>query len=109
MNESLHTMAVAILAKMDSLAPAVEEVPALLRETKSAHLRYRQALSQSNGTAARLALADAANAGARAELLDSDHLDPAWHDSASTHSGHQISHEEIHGGLLGFYFAELSK
>lgn len=99
----------AILAKLENPPLGSESVSKLLQESQAAHRNYRDAVRRQQSEQAFESLTIAARTRAQAEMLDPDHANAAWSDSAAHHSQQQINQDQIHADLLEFYLRELSK
>jgi hypothetical protein len=78
-----------------------------LARSHAAHLDYRRAHDDRQHAPAAVALEEAAEARAQAELLDPDHLDVAWTDNGGTHPDGAASHDAFQEPLLRFYVTKL--
>ena len=106
------TLALAILAKVGELPSPPPDIPlaGLFLLAKTAHLNYRQASQiQQNPDAARAALTVAARLRAQIQLLDPDHLNPAWQFNGGTHPGGEMSQRALNTDLLQFYVNQLDR
>jgi hypothetical protein len=78
-----------------------------LARAQAAHLAYRRAHDDRQHAPAAAALEEAAEARAQAELLDPDHLDPAWTDTGGTHPHGEATHDAFQEPLLRYYVTKL--